>query len=280
MEEYRRPNRTHDESARPMTDRRPLFFSNLVALDTNAHRGLRLAAKRKSFAYAGQANLVPLTVADVAPALRDYPVVFVTDGDVPTLVAVLSLKPGSNRFVDADGHWRPGAYVPAYVRSYPFIAVRTEGKSDPVLALDPGADAFKAEDGLPLFDADGKPTDSLRAIMAYQAEYQHLAERTRSMAKALEAAGVLEESVLQIQPPGGGEMQKVAGFRVVSEQKLRALPAEALGKLHEADALGLAYAQMFSMGSLGNLFAESAAAAAPAPAPASPRGRKAKKKAE
>ena len=58
--------------------------------------------------------------------------------------------------------------------------------------------------------------------------------------------------------------QQIGGFMVVSEAKLKALPTDALKKLMDADALGLAYAQMFSMGSLGNLFAQPAQAAEPA----------------
>jgi hypothetical protein len=90
--------------------------------------------------------------------------------------------------------------------------------------------------------------------MAFQAEYRQLAERTAAMTKALKDAGVLEEGSLQLQAPGSKEAQKIGGFLVVSEAKLKALPADALKKLMNADALGLAYAQLFSMGSLPNLF--------------------------
>ena len=55
--------------------------------------------------------------------------------------------------------------------------------------------------------------------------------------------------------------------------KLKALPTDTLKKLMDADALGLAYAQMLSMGSVGNLFVSpvgvAAAAAAAAPAKSS-----------
>ncbi|MEI7429059.1 MAG: SapC family protein, partial [Betaproteobacteria bacterium] len=70
--------------------------------------------------------------------------------------------------------------------------------------------------------------------------------------------------------------QKIGGFLIVSEAKLKALAADALKKLMAADALGLAYAQLFSMGNLGNLFA---APQAPAPA-AKPRAKRSSKKTE
>jgi hypothetical protein len=192
------------------------------------------------------------------------------------LFALTDLQPGSNRFVNANGEWRAGAYIPAYVRGYPFMSVRASEQAEPVLALDPQAADFKAPGGQALLLADGTPSEQLKGIMAFQGEYRMLAERTRTMVQALKDAGVLEEGSLQLQPIGGGEPQKIGGFLVVSEAKLKALPADELNKLMQADVLGLAYAQMFSMGSLGNVFASSTAAQQQQPA-GKPSAKRAKK---
>jgi hypothetical protein len=196
------------------------------------------------------------------------------------LVGLADLQPGSNRFVGANGEWRAGAYIPAYVRGYPFISVRATGQAEPVLALDPQAADFKAPNGQPLLLADGKPSEQLKGIMAFQGEYRMLAERTNTMVQALKDAGVLEEGGVQLQPNGGGEPQRIGGFLVVSEAKLKALSADALNKLMQADALGLAYAHMFSMASLGNVFAQSAQGALSAEPPAKAATKRAPKKAQ
>jgi hypothetical protein len=156
------------------------------------------------------------------------------------------------------------------VRGYPFIALRPSDKADPVLAFDPTAADFKTRGGQTLLGADGQPTEQLKGIAAFQAEYRQLAERTAVMTQALKAADVLEEGSLNLQPQAGGEAQKIGGFMVISEQKLKALSADALKKLMDADALGLAYAQLFSMGNLGNLFA-SQPATPTATKPATPK---------
>jgi hypothetical protein len=191
----------------------------------------------------------------------------VAEGDAVSLVALAGLPGEGNRFVDPQGEWRPGVYIPAYVRGYPFIAVRPGDKVEPVLAFDPQAADFMQTGGQLLINADGTPAEQLKGIMAFHAEYRQLAERTLAMTQALKDAGVLEEGSLQLQAQGGGEAQRIGGFLVVSEAKLKALPAEALKKLMEADALGLAYAQLLSMVSLGNVFA----APAPPEPPAKPR---------
>ena len=240
-----------------MNTPRPLFFNDLAALDTEQHRSLALPAERKHFGFAKGAHLLPLTVAEVGPALKHYPLVFVAEGETSTLalVALTGLPGQGNRFIDAQGEWTPGVYIPAYVRGYPFIALRPSEKADPVLAFDPSAADFKTRGGQTLLGADGQPTEQLKGIAAFQAEYRQLAERTAVMTQALNVAGVLEDGTLSLKPQAGGEAQQIGGFLVVSEQKLKALSADALKKLMDADALGLAYAQLFSMGNLGNVLA-------------------------
>jgi len=253
-------------ASQTMNTPRPLFFQDIAALDTTLHSKLTLPAQRKNFAFAAQANLLPLTFAEVGQALHSFPIVFVADGNTVALVALTDLQPGSNRFVNANGEWRAGAYIPAYVRGYPFMSVRASEQAEPVLALDPQAADFKVPGGQALLLADGTPSEQLKGIMAFQGEYRMLAERTRTMVQVLKDAGVLEEGSLQLQASAGGEPQQIGGFLVVSEAKLKALPTDALKKLMDADALGLAYAQMFSMGSLANLFAQPAPANADKPA--------------
>lgn len=239
-----------------MNTPRPLFFNDLVALDTEKHRSLTLPAERKHFNFARGAHMLPLTVAELGFALKHYPLVLVAEGTSVALVALTGLPGQGNRFIDTHGEWRPGVYIPAYVRGYPFIALRPAENADPVLGFDPAAEDFKVKGGRALMGADGQPSEQLKGIAAFQAEYRQLADRTQAMTLALKDAGVLEEGGLQWQPPNGGEAQKIGGFFVISEQKLRALSPEALKKLMEADALGLAYAQLFSMGNLGSLFTD------------------------
>jgi hypothetical protein len=260
-----------------MTTPNPVLFRELVAFDTERHSKVRLPSERTNFSYAKKAQLLPLTFAEVGQALHAYPVVMVAEDDKVALVAMTGLSDSGNRFVDTQGEWRPGIYIPAYVRGYPFIAIRPAENAEPILALDPQAADFMRPSGQLLIGADGQHSEQLKGIMAFQAEYRQLAERTAVMTKALKDAGVLEEGSLQLQTPDSKEAQKIGGFLVVSEPKLKALPPDALKKLMEADALGLAYAQLFSMGSLPNLFATQAAS--PSPEPAKPKARRSSKKA-
>ena len=265
-----------------MTATRPVLFADLIPFDLERHRRLTLPAQRTHFRFAASANLLPLNFAEVALAGAHYPIVFVAEGETVALVALAGLQPGRNHFVDAAGEWRADTYIPAYVRGYPFIALRPSPDAEPVLALDPQATDFTRIDGVRLLTDDGQPGEQLKGIIAFQHEYRLLADRTQLMTAALRQAGVLEPGQLQVKGEGG-DTRQIDGFLLVNEARLKALPAAALHTLMEADALGLAYAQIFSMRSLGNVF-KALAAVPSAPTlekpTAKPRARRAKKVAE
>ena len=235
----------------------PLFYRELVAFDIDAHGALAFPDPAPDYHFAARTSVVPLLLHEVPLALRHYPLVFLP-GDTknpPTLAALVGIGDERNRFVETDGRWRRDTYVPAWVRRYPFIAVNAEGQSDPVLALDPQAEWIKQGGGERLIK-DGKPTPRLEFIIAFQKEFQDFALRTQAVAKALQDAGVLEDGSLRIESPANDKTEQareIKGFLTVSEQKLRALSAEAVARLHQADALGLAYAQLFSLANLPNV---------------------------
>lgn len=237
----------------------PLFYRELAAFDTDLHAALAPPATPPDYRFAAHTNVIPLLLHEVPLALRHYPLVFLPGeaNNPPTLAALVGLGDGQNRFVGADGQWRRDTYVPAWVRRYPFIAVKAEGQVDPVLAIDPQAEWLEQGGGEPLV-ADGKPTPRLDYIIAFQKEFQDFALRTQAVAASLQDASVLEEGRLRIEPSAdehGAQPSEINGFLIVSEQKLLALPGEAVALLHRSDALGLAYAQCFSLANLQNLLA-------------------------
>ena len=236
----------------------PLFYRDLVAFDTAQHGKLAFPAVLADYRFAAQTNIIPLLINELPLAIQHYPLVFLpgTGSEPPTLAALVGIGDGKNRFVGADHQWRAATYIPAWVRRYPFLAVNAEGQADPVLALDPTPEWLSAEGGERFVDAAGKPTPRLEFVIAYQKEFQEMALRTQAIVKALNESGVLEEGSLSFAPSAAdktSEAREIKGFLIVSEQRLRALSSKAIAKLHEADALGLAYAQLFSIVNLANV---------------------------
>ena len=229
----------------------PLFYRRIEAFDTARHGQLRRPAS-VDFSFAANTSVIPLLVTEVPYALRHYPLVFIPgEADtVPTLSAVVGLGDERNLFVDPTGAWLVGAHIPAYVRRYPFHAMRVESQADPLLAIDPDYAIDAA--GEPLVDAAGEPSAYLAGMLDLAREYLVAADRTEAICRALRDAGVLEPGDITLQATAG-QQHRIDGFLNVSEERLRALSAEAVTDLHRADAMGLAYAQVLSLANFRHL---------------------------
>lgn len=244
----------------------PQFYSQPVPFDAAVHGRLQFAEMAPDFGFAAKADVIALQVSEVAQAVRHYPLVFLPGAsDRPSMLAVLvGLGDGVNRYVDAKGQWRAQTYMPAYVRRYPFLPMHVAGQADSILAIDPTQGWIHVRAGAPLVDSAGLPGPRLQRIMAFQQEYQRQADITQAMCAALHAAGVLEPRTLTWQD-ADDQTRQLDGFWCVEETKLKALSSDTLLSLHQADALGLAYAQLLSMSNLQGLIA------APLPTPGSKR---------
>ena len=106
----------------------PLLYKELTPISHTRHENYGVA-DRRSFEFARDLAFVPLTMDEFPQAQRDYPIVFTAQG--PTVpVALLGSQASGNQFVEEDGSWRKGAYVPGYLRRYPFQMVREKEGSN------------------------------------------------------------------------------------------------------------------------------------------------------
>ncbi|UHC20000.1 SapC family protein (plasmid) [Methylobacterium currus] len=217
----------------------PLFYGTPLPVRFPEHRNLGLRADGH-YRFAAASPALPLTVPEFAAAGRVYPIVFAQD-EAAMPLAVTGLAAGRNLFVSPDGAWRPGCYVPAYLRRYPFIGIEIEAGTPPLLGVDTTSDLISTDavrDGAePLFDAGGEATERTRSAMAFCEAYAAEHAATRDFARALTERGLLVARTAEVQLRATGsapeaERSVLSGFQVVDEAAFRALPAEALGELH------------------------------------------------
>src|SRR5581483_9315510 len=99
----------------------PPGYGPIVPLDKTRHAGLGIKPGL-DHGWARGLNAVFVGAAEMPRAALDYPLAFVRDHATGEFVsvAILGLRAGENLFVDAHGRWRSHAYVPGYVRRYPF----------------------------------------------------------------------------------------------------------------------------------------------------------------
>ena len=169
------------------------------------------------------------------------------------------------------GAFRPEAYIPAYVRRYPFVFANDEVQKRLILCIDRAA-PFLADGGdTPLF-VDGQPSDYTKQAMESCNNFEQERQRTESFVKLLTDLDLFEVREANFTPrnPDGtpGAPQKLAEYFAISEEKLKALPAEKLAELRDNGALGQIYAHLVSLLGWDRLIAMAFQRAATMPAAA------------
>lgn len=240
----------------------PLFYQSLVPFSLEVHGRLQFPESAPDYRFASNTNVIPLLANEAPIAQARYPLVFIpqTSESPATLAAVVGAGDGVNTYLDDDGQWVADTYIPAWVRRYPFFSIQAGEQAEPMLAIDPTVKWLKKKGGESFVGQEGKPTDRLQRVMAFNQEYQQMAAKTRELVQALLSAEVLEEGVMRIPIASDTESDKdqksreIRGFLMVNEQKLRELSDEQLAELHRSGALTVAYAQLMSMQNLGKIF--------------------------
>ena len=221
---------------------RPLFYENPVALHPAAHGGTRLAADL-NYGFARTTNAIPISLAEIPRASLSYPIAFTVEGGVRP-VAVMGLHNDENLFVDADGHWVSGAYVPAYVRRFPFILAEYGEGEGVQLCIEDHPDILRADAGHLLF-AEGEPSSLVLSAFELCQSLRAADIATSPFVEALIACGVLEPREAAITLPDGNKIS-MAGFAGIDEERFGALPDKAFVLLRKQGWLDAIYAQLRS----------------------------------
>lgn len=237
------------QSQTPAAAALPLFFKRVVAVTAQSHGSLRLD-RNVGQGFAAGAQSVPLGLTEIEAAAQHYPVLF-TSGPAPAAVALLGLREGQNLFVRPDGKWAPDAYLPAYVRAFPFITVEDAANRAQVTAMEPDAPHLRTESGVRLFE-DGRPSAALNEASGFAKALRESMIAAGSFARALEAAGVLEEEEATVNFTSGGSA-RIRGFKIVKAERLAEVDDATYLDWRRMGWVAAIYAHIFSIGRWGRL---------------------------
>ena len=232
------------------------FYERPVPLNRSAHKDLRLKGM-PSLKFAANVHSVPLTGTEFPAAARDVPILFAgTDVKDAGPMALLGLRQNENLFVDADGQWIPGAYVPAFIRRYPFIlAEKPDGQpgDDFTVFLDEAYEGFNNEEGERLFKEDGTDTEMLTNAVNFLGEFQQHVTRTQWFVEQLRKHDLLEPRNIRLEKDG--KAITLNGLFVVNEEKLRQLDEKVAHEFLKEGVLGWIYAHLLSLANIDRVSA-------------------------
>ena len=231
----------------------PYGYQEIVPL-TKTHRVL-LPEERKLPVLFRHLTALPLSFTEFAVAVHDYPIAFVSGDNGRSFVAmaVLGLEQQQNLFVTGDDAWDAQAYVPAYVRRYPFCMTRVtvdgQEQAERVACVEKRALKPKGE---ALYDDKGEPLPAWEHRRKLLFEFEADLARTEEMCRRLHALQLLETFTAQAAPTGEGPITLTGMYRI-SEERLHALPADTLKELAQSGILSRVYVHLLSLGNFQRL---------------------------
>jgi len=225
----------------------PLFYNDLAPLNSRDH-GKWVGRAVNKAKWAANQHAIPLTADEFVQAQRNFPIVF-SDGDMPVPLALMGLNEGVNVFFDEEGELREEAYVPAYIRRYPYLLARLAPESQELsLCFDPTSDLVVEEgEGNALFDGD-QPSEHTKGILGFCEQFEQSGVRTQQFVDELKKHDLLMEGQVGIQRAEDDPNPYIyRGFKMIDQEKLRELRGDQLRTWNQNGILPLIYAHLFSL---------------------------------
>ncbi len=226
------------------------LYKNPVAIDTTAHRTLKLVGGVSDWSVASRMNAVFVASVEFGDACCEYPLVFIDAGKdesgtkaLVAPIAVLGLTDQTNLYND-NGKWR-ASYMPALLRAYPFGIARQD-EERVVVVIDDSYPGWSQAEGMPLFDSEGKPSQLLSGMRDQLEQIEQEIQRTRAFGSLLVAADLLQPMRFDATLPDGKTLT-VEGFMTIDEKKFAELPDDKIAEFHKNGVLGLIHAHQISL---------------------------------
>jgi hypothetical protein len=229
---------------------RSALYRDPQRLDPALHRHRRLQPLT-DYSIAKDMHAVFLAAAEFVEAALSFAILFVHTGErladgtaMVSPVALLGVVANENLIVEGT-HW-DAAYVPAFIRRFPFLTAGVPGNGEPAVFVDAAWPGFGETDGEPILDDAGRPTPVLQRALDFLRRFDAEQQRTRQFCRRLLELRLLRELSLDAEI-GHERSLKIEGILAVDEERLVALPDADVLQLHRSGMLALLHAHLASL---------------------------------
>lgn len=234
----------------------PPGYQSLCPLDREKHQGYGLSDNAHK-TFCASLSSVYLHTCEFVPACRVYPIVFTKVGSIFLPVAVTGIHQGQNLFFSPEEGWARECYVPSYVRRYPFFVVRvaagTQGEAHRALVcVDENGLSREADPSRRFFLNHGDPSALWAAREKLIEEMEVESRRTAEFTRELASHELYDPVEAHVFPKEGAPLM-LKGLYLVSENKLKQLPAKVAKRLLACGYLGLIYSHLISLNNFDGL---------------------------
>ncbi len=231
------------DAAPPQAQQLPLFYKKPAPLDAKKHAQLSLK-KNFGFGFTEGVNAVPVNMIEMPQICNYYPIAFSSDKNA-TPVAILGLRDNENLFLNAQNNWEDNAYIPAYIRRYPFIFSEIPDSDQLTLCIDSTEEVTDNKGKQKFFNEDGSPSELTKNALEFCKSYHSAAQQTLEFSKAIADNGLLIEREAQINIAGNKRIN-FSGFKIIDEKKLSEVNDKLFLEWRAKGWLPFLYAHLFS----------------------------------
>ena len=229
-------------------------MSEHALLDAQTHRDLRVNIDRR--AELGDGIMCSIAVPhEFRQVQAEYPILFRLnlERDDFTSLAMFGFETGENLFLD-EGGW-DARYRPLAVDIQPFlIGTSQDGSGPKQVHIDMASPRIGRGEGMRVFDEFGLPTPYLESITEKLGALDEGYQASGAFYAALRRHDLLEPMSLEV-TLDDGSTNRLVGFHVINEDRLRALDAGSLHELHSEGHLMPIFMAVASLSNLGALIA-------------------------
>lgn len=229
-------------------------MSDHAILTPEAHRELRVREERG--AELGDAVMACVTFPDEFRRVQsDYPILFRLNAERTgfTALALFGFEDGENLYLE-NGRW-DAEYRPLAMEIRPFLIGHPEnGAAARQVHVDMASPRIGAGEGVRVFDADGRPTPYLEAMVDKLGALDEGFQGAADFFAAVQRYELLEPFTLEATLEDGSK-NSLVGFHIIDEAKLRSLDGASLGDLHAAGHLMPLFMAVASLGKINALVA-------------------------
>ena len=234
-----------------MQQQQRTFYSNIMVLDKEKHKDLRLKIDNNYHIFSNT-NALPIAGVEFIEASREHAIAFIdyqNEGIIP--VYILGLRDNENLVLNPDNSWKY-SYVPAFVRRYPYIMVEPNEEGKSVICIDADYEGINDPKGDSIFiqeKDDIKPAPPLESAIEMLQDFNAQLTRTREFTKRLEEYDLLQEITPQINLEDGRDFS-IGGIYTIDEKKLLELEDEKALTLYRSGEMAWIYNQLASLSNL------------------------------
>lgn len=227
-------------------------MAKVEQLNSNSHRKIKIKTNRDVSDLQDQ-SILPLVLAEFPQAAIEFPICFIKNAQNEDIqvVALMGIESKENLFI-VDGDKWDGAYMPARYTHRPFGLVQNpDDKSNFGIAINVESNLVNEEEGIALFDEEGKETEFLVKQKEAMAAYLQQEQMTKAFAKELMDKGFLVQKQINVKVQD--QQYDIDGVYIVDEKKIDELSDEDFLDLRKRGLLNPIFTHLISMRQMNNL---------------------------